>query len=49
MNTVLLAIIAFGSIYSVVDHIIETVRTKQQKKRQREALRKMREEWEDRL
>ena len=49
MITILLAIIAFGSTYSVVDHIVKTVRTKQQKKRQREALRNMREEWEDRL
>jgi hypothetical protein len=49
MNTVLLAIIAFGSIYSVIDHIIAVIRTRQHDKRTKEALRKMREEWEDRL
>lgn len=49
MNTVLLEIIAFGSIYSVIDHIVETVRTAQNLKRTKEALQKMREEWEDRL
>jgi len=49
VNTFLLAIIAFGSAYSVIDHIVETVRTAQKQKRQKEALQKMREEWEDRL
>lgn len=49
MNTFLLAIIAFGSIYSVIDRIVAVIRTKQQDKRAQEALRKMREEWEDRL
>jgi hypothetical protein len=49
MNTVLLAIIAFGSIYSVIDHIVKTVRTRQQNKRSKELLREMRQEWEDRL
>lgn len=49
MNTVLLAIIAFGSIFSIVSHIVETFAVANANKKRKEALRKMREEWEDQI
>jgi hypothetical protein len=45
VNTVLLAIIAFGSIYSVIRHVFEEVEYRLWRKKQQEKFRKDQEEW----
>lgn len=49
MNTVLLAIIAFGSIFSVTRHIIDEVQHYRWKKKADILMDKQLQEWEDRL
>lgn len=47
MNTVLLAIIAFGSTLSIIKHVFEEVEYFLWRKKQREEFRKEQQEWND--
>lgn len=49
MNTVLLAIIALGSVFSVTRHIIDEVQHYRWNKKTEFLLEQQRKEWEDRL